>query len=293
LAASVRCESADRLALLAEEVRGDAGWVFVHRTADRLLTARGTTQRGGDVLVQATLRAAADGEPWQALLPARGAPAAPVLADAGALMHLRLRSDRGAAAFAKLGQGDWSAQLFGLREKVFLAMDLEGTIEVAVFEPAPGELIPPLAAALHVRRPRPAAESMESLIAGLRSRWGVARRPWRLGNAEGACLDDLNVLPDLAPCYVATERALVVGWNRGSVARARAAAPSPQAGASSQMLGALDRFPEADRRLRAAYHSRGGAPARYAWSRATVSGVRRWSTYHLDLALRAAGGTGP
>ncbi|HXT19161.1 MAG TPA: hypothetical protein VN923_00270, partial [Thermoanaerobaculia bacterium] len=183
LAEALRCEPQSNkkpvdLAAVAEEVRGDAGWVLVQHAPDRLLVARGTTQPNGDVVAHATLHVDAAEEPWQALLPARRAPDAAVMRDASALMHLRLRSDRGAKALGKLGEGDWSERLFGLKQKVFLAMDLEGTVELAVFDPAPGELIPPLAMALHVRRPAPATEAIESLIAAVRARWGVGRRSW-------------------------------------------------------------------------------------------------------------------
>jgi hypothetical protein len=211
-----------------------------------------------------------------------------VLADEGALLHLRLRSDRGAASLGKLGEGEWAEELFGLREKAFLAMDLEGTIEIAVFEPDPGELIPPLALAIHVRRPQTAAAAMETLIAGVRKRWGVGRQAWRFGDAPGACLDDLNVLPDLAPCYVAAERALVVGWNRRSVAQALAKKAAGASAEASEVIVALDRFPAADELLRASYRSAGGPASLYPWSRAAVTGRRKWGSYELDLALRAA-----
>lgn len=288
IASALRCEPRDRLAALADEVRGKAGWVFVVRRPDRSLTALGETRPAGDVSVHATLRIEPGDELWQTLLPARGAADPPVLADVGTLLHLRLRSDHGAATLGKLGRGGWSEQLFGLREKLFLAMDLEGTVELAVFEPAPAELIPPMALAIHVRRSGPATEAMEKLIADVRARWGVSRRSWRVGAAEGACLDDLNVLPELAPCYVATDRALVVGWNPRSVARALAAPPAEPLSKTSQIVVALDRFPAADRLLRASYDSTGGAESRWGWSRATLSGARRWSAYVLDLELRAA-----
>ncbi|HXT21427.1 MAG TPA: hypothetical protein VN923_11795, partial [Thermoanaerobaculia bacterium] len=130
-----------------------------------------------------------------------------------------------------------------------------------------------------------------SLIAAVRARWGVGRRSWNLGKAAGACLDELNMLPELAPCYVATEHALVVGWNRRSVELALRAGAAPATSAkddASELVVSLDRFPQADRRLRASYHSTGGTEGRYAWSRATLSGARRGSAYELDLVLRAA-----
>src|SRR5262249_11740998 len=52
--------------------------------------------------------------------------------------------------------------------------------------------------------------------------WPVHRSVLHLAGAEGACLPDLNVLPELAPCYVATDDALIVGWNPTSLQRALA-----------------------------------------------------------------------
>ncbi len=289
LASALRCDRDDELTALADEVRGDAGWVLAQRGSKRLLVARGTTRPGGDVAVHAALELEGGEAAWQALLPARGTPDGPVIGDAGALVHLRLRSDRGLASLGQLGAGGWADRLFGLEEKLLLAMDSEGTVELAVFEPAPGELIPPLAAAIHVRRPTRAVEAMESLIAEARTRWGVGRRAWRSGEAEGACLDDLNVLPELAPCYLATEKALIVGWNRRSVLLARGSRPAPARGDGSELVLALDRFPAADRLLRDAYGGSGDDPARrYPWSRASVAGLRRGGAYELDLALLAA-----
>jgi hypothetical protein len=292
LAGSVRCEPRDELAVLADEARGDAGWLLVQRTPDRLLVARGTTHANGDVAVRASVRVAPSADLWQVLLPARRGPDPPVLSDASALIHLRLRSDHGGVVLGQLGEGDWAERLFGLRQQVFLAMDLEGTVEVAMFDPATGELVPPLAAAIHVRRRGPAVEAMEALIADVRARWGAGRRPWRFGTAAGACLDNLNVLPQLAPCYVATERALVVGWNRRSIAAALGAAPTAAPTATSEIVLALDRFPAADRRLRASFHRPEEAEGRYAWSRLEVRGVRRWNRYAIDLGLRAGAGGG-
>ena len=80
-------------------------------------------------------------------------------------------------------------------------------------------------------------------IADLQQTWPVHRSELRGPAGDGACLPDLNVLPELAPCYVATADALVVGWNadepRSARSRARAArrarrrTPTPPRGSTS------------------------------------------------------------
>ena len=81
---------------------------------------------------------------------------------------------------------------------------------------------------------------------------GVRRSDFALGAAAGACLRDLNVLPELAPCYVATERALVIGWNEASLTPAlatRAASAPDGASASGSAVIDFARFAQADARF--------------------------------------------
>jgi hypothetical protein len=113
------------------------------------------------------------------------------------------------------------------------------------------------------------------------------------GALAGACLLDLRILPAFAPCYVATERALVLGWNPASLARAlRAEVQDPLAGeAPSRLWLRLDRIAEADQRLRAA---RGEAVASaqrdYGWERLEV--LPAGDGTELRIALGEAAGEG-
>ena len=65
------------------------------------------------------------------------------------------------------------------------------------------------------------------------------------------------MLPELEPCYVATDDALIVGWNPPAVELAMS--PSPAAASTlvgtdeSTLMVDLAHFPEADRRLAAAF----------------------------------------
>ena len=298
LADQIDCQPSGELLAAADEVRGGAGWVLAHRAGERRFTAWGTPTPGGGVTIRAFLTEPEDAapEPWQVLLPARKDPAAAVLAPRGALLRLRLRSDRGAAAFAGLTTGDRAAEMYGLRAEAFSRMALEGTTELALYEPARGEHVPPLALAVHVRLRDAAVKAMEALLADLRKQWPVSRTPWSHGGHDGACLSDLNVLPGLAPCYVTTDRALVLGWNQRSVQialpEAGDAAATPTASGhrdvGSELRLDLASLPAADGRLRASFGAGQGAVQPYPWSGLSATGRKRAGGYELVLTLAGA-----
>jgi hypothetical protein len=103
----------------------------------------------------------------------------------------------------------------------------------------------------------------------------VHRSFFALNEAEGACLLDLRILPGLAPCYVASDRALVLGWNPASLHKALdgASLDAPLAGPESGggLVLELARFAEADARLARAV---GEEPVRQA-AKAAASPWRR------------------
>lgn len=243
--------------------------------------------------------AAGDGEGgWSLLLPAAEPPGPPRLADTGALLHARVRPDRGLDLASRIDAGGAAAELFRLRNELFLATALEGTWELAVYHPEEGQRIPPAALALDVADRGRAVTAIEAFIAEVRETWAVSRRPATLAGHPGACLDDLNLMPDLAPCYAATPEVLVIGWNAGSVERAlalprdpEAAAPSPLAAALSSAVVHLDRLPEADARLARAGASRLGgpppAPLVYPWRALRLAGRRDGGEYRIAIQLAA------
>ena len=296
LADSLSCRPAGDLARKAEAARGEASWLFVTGDGHRRLAAWGTaTDSGAGVRVRALVHDDGEGPmaAWQALLPARRAAAAPVLADDHALVHLRLRSDRGVADLGRGAGAEWAADLYGLRAGLFAAMTLEGTAELAVYEPAPGVMIPPLALAVHVRRPAAAERAIEAIVARTNERWGATRSPWQVGPYRGACLADLNVLPGLAPCYVVTDRALVLGWNPLSVVVALLRRPTSGIDAAGSLAVYLDRFAAADARLRASWRSDPRPPNRYPWSLLAVTADKGLGGYQVDLRLAPAAARGP
>jgi hypothetical protein len=221
-----------------------------------------------------------------------------VLASGQALLHLHLRSDRAVEALGGMGSGDWAERLFSLRREAFAAMALEGTAELAVYAPREGELIPPLALALHARDRDRAVQGMEELLARVRERWAVTPSRWSLAGRDGACLGDLNVLPELAPCYLAGDHELLVGWNERSLRLALAApadagvTPKGDAEQASELTLYLDRFAAADSLLARAHRDPGVPSARYPWARVRVAGRRSGGAYALLLEATPAAGAG-
>ena len=70
---------------------------------------------------------------------------------------------------------------------------------------------------------------------------------------EGVCLRNLNVLPDLAPCYHAGKQVLVIASNDRALELA-VSSPDPSRPAPPQpdptgFVAHIDRFPDADQQL--------------------------------------------
>lgn len=297
LAAQLACEPAGALAARVGAARGGADWLFASIQGESRLVAWGT-ERSGRLVVRAKYRDGGGTEaPWKALLPARRAPAPGALSTAQALLHLHLRSDRALEALAAMGSGDWADRLFSLRRDLFAAMALEGTAEVAAYMPREGEIIPPLALALHVRDRERAVTVMEELLARVRRQWTVTPTRWSLAGREGACLADLRVLPELAPCYLAGDRQLLVGWNERSLRLALAhppggaVQPREGGGGTSELTLYLDRFAAADSLLARAHRDPRAPDTRYPWSRIHLAGRRGGGAYLLQL--EASPGRGP
>ena len=131
---------------------------------------------------------------------------------------------------------------------------------------------------------------MEQFISDLEDAWPVQRSPFAVGAARGACLIELNLLPGLAPCFVATEHALVIGWNpvsvRAALANDGAAAPHPHSG----FTAFLERFSEADARLARESGSQTAAPPALPWRRLSVDGEPAGDRVRVRMRLDAGSG---
>ena len=170
---------------------------------------------------------------------------------------------------------------------------LDGTWEAVVYAPADGRSMPDAALALGFSQPAAAVAAMEGFVRSLQQHWPVRRSFFAVDDAEGACLLDLGVLPELAPCYVASDRALVVGYNPASLRRALAdGVRGPATGRG--LVVELQHLPEADARLAAALPDLASddpgdaaprAPLVWPWPRLVADGERSGDGLVLRLAL--------
>src|SRR5262245_14015639 len=223
------------------------------------------------------------------LRPGDAAPGPAVLGGADALVHARLRPEGGIDLPALLASGGQADQLFALRSALFGAAVLDGTWELALYLPAAGERVPRAALALGIRHQPVAAAAAASFLDEVEAAWPVRRTPFALGGASGACLPELRLLPGLTPCYVTTERALVVGWSEASLRKALdgSAAGLPAAGG---LVAELARLPAADARI-AAPELPAGAPV-FPWERLVAEPLHAGDPVEVHLALASPGGPG-
>jgi hypothetical protein len=200
----------DHLLLALPVEGGSRAWIAARDTGDGISLAL----RWRDVPSEGVL----------ALLLPGTEPTGPALLGAKErLVHVRVRPLGGLDLSALVPQESQANRLFRLRSELFAGAVLDGTWEAAIYLPEPDQIMPRAALALGFELRGPAVVALEQFIDELTSTWPVQRSDFALGAAAGACLRDLNLLPELAPCYVAAERALVIGWNAASLTPALAA----------------------------------------------------------------------
>jgi hypothetical protein len=228
------------------------------------------------------------------LLPGSEPAGPPVLSTSDQLVHARVRAGERLDLASFVPAESQAARLFHLKSSLFSGLVLDGTWEAALYPPEDGDSAPRAALALGVRERTAAIAAIEAFIGKIRESWPVQRSDFAIGSASGACLLDLNLLPDLAPCYVATGRALVAGWNAASLRQAlrgashEAAAPVDLDGPGALVLD-LARVEEADAKLRARVPA-GTAllpQSVYPWSRLSLRGERERDGVRFQLRLAA------
>jgi hypothetical protein len=248
----------------------------------------------GDVELELRLpRVAGEGLAGLAL-PGREAAGAAELSEAETLIHVRVRPEGGLDLASLVPSNSQGAHLFRLKSELFAGLALDGVWEVATYLPEEGDSMPRTALALNFSNRSAAIAAMEDFITNLQESWPVARTFFRLGEADGACLLDLAVMPGLAPCYVATQRALVVGWNPASLRKALDGRSGERAelGNSSAAIIHLDRFADADRILSSALSvETSPRPTQYPWKRITAKGAPDASGFRLQLRFESGLGT--
>jgi len=256
----------------------------------------GTLSSGasGDVELELRLpRIAGEGLAGLALPGAELAGAAE-LSGSDALIHARVRPRGGLDLASLVPANSQGARLFRLKSELFAGLVLDGVWEIATYLPEEGKAMPRTALALNFSNRAAAVAAMEDFIGNLQESWPVARTFFRLGDADGACLLDLAILPGLAPCYVATDRALIIGWNAASLRKALDGHGDERDGLgdASRAIIDLDRFADADRILAAASQTEAAPePIRYPWSRITAKAAPDASGFRLNFRFESERGT--
>jgi hypothetical protein len=249
---------------------------------------------GGDVELELQLpRVAAEGLASFAL-PGREAAGAAELSQAETLIHARVRPQGGFDLASLVPADSQGARLFRLKSELFAGVVLDGVWEIATYLPEEGGSMPRTALALNFSNRSAAIAAMEDFIGNLQDSWPVSRTFFRLDEADGACLLDLAIMPGLAPCYVATERALIVGWNPASLRKALDVhkGDPDELGNFSGAIIHLDRFADADRILSSALRTETNArPPQYPWKRITAKGTSDPSGFRLKLRFESGLGT--
>jgi hypothetical protein len=285
LPASVSCvEQIDpRLAAL----QSDADLVLTLVREDvGTLTASARVDAGGGLVADASLAFGGRSLVAELMLPGERPPGPAVLNADDTLVHARLRPAGGLNIARLVPHGSQGDQLFRLKSELFAGVVLDGSWEVAVYLPEPGAIVPPAALAVGYRVREAALAAAEEFVAQLRSNWPIQQVPRAFGDAQGVCLQDLKILPALEPCYVATDDALIVGWNPASLSQALAR--GSVAGPSDGLIVRLDRFAEADARLQGAAGN-GDLVHDYAWERLEAYPEARDDRLHLRVELIAGG----
>ncbi len=221
------------------------------------------------------------------------APAGPDrLASAGRLVSLRVRPRAGLDLAALVPEDSQADRLFRLGSGILAGAVLDGTWEGAVYLPERAGGMPGIALALGFSVRSAAVTAIEHLIADLQQTWPVHRSELRGPAGDGACLPDLNVLPELAPCYVATADSLVVGWNAMSLQRALAGAQasrSPQGREAAAQRGEAERSASPRETEASEDHQTGGTPDAPARLDLDLALIQRAD----DLLARAFPGSQP
>lgn len=251
----------------------------------------------GDVDVEVLLPRSAFAGTWALTLPGADPVGPTRLSHADELVHARLRPEGGLDIASLVPESSQADRMFRLKSELFAGAVLDGTWELAIYLPEPGHPMPRSALAVGFSLKGPAVAAMERFVTELQAAWPVRRSDFAVGAAEGACLLDLGLLPDLAPCYVATEDALVFGWNPASVrkALAKSGESAPDSGVLHPQGGLivdLGRFPDADARFAqlASPDAESTTAVAYPWRRLSADGVREGDAVRVRVHLAAEAG---
>lgn len=239
--------------------------------------------------VEITIPTALAGGALAMLLPGSDPTGPGVLSGTDTLVHARLRPEDGLDLSSLVPAGSQGDRMFRLKSRLFAGAVLDGSWEAAVYFPEESSSMPRAALALGFRAQAPALAAADEFVAQLEETWSIRRVPFQAAGAQGACLPELRILPDFAPCYVATGEALVVGWNPASVSKALDGGVG-ELGRNGGVLVELARFPEADARMARAAGVPPEALVPGPWGRLRAVGRTGDEGVQLRLHLEARDG---
>jgi hypothetical protein len=223
------------------------------------------------------------------LLPGSESPGASLLSGDDTLLHTRIRPSSGLDVASLISADSQGAQMFRLNSELFAGVVLEGSWEMAIYMPDEGSRMPRMALALGFQYRRAAIAAMNAFIEKLEQTWPVSRSPFRVGEAEGACLLGLKLLPELAPCYVASDAALVIGWNPASLRKSLGDPTDSFAelGDRGGLTIDLARFGQADEILSRALSAPSGTlSGGFPWHRLVATGGPSDGGFRLHVRLQ-------
>lgn len=212
------------------------------------------------------------GSAWDLLIPAAEGPGPWRLNPTRALVHGRVRQDRGVDIPSLVGGQNQGETLFHLQSDLFSSAVLDRTWELAIYPPEEGHGMPRAALAVGVRSPTLAEQAAQQYLLTLARQWTFLPEPWAEGEHHGTCLRHLNLLPELEPCYAVTTNNLVISWNQASLSYAlQAAEPGLAEPARSAVRVDFSLFPEADARLSEAFSGATAPQTHYPWTSMELS----------------------
>ncbi|MCP4004200.1 MAG: hypothetical protein GY725_08400 [bacterium] len=288
---SIRCAEVEALPEALKQIRGDADFAVLLPIGDAgRVAGAARVAADGSLSLDARFQLDANSNAGKLLLPASELPGAPTLNGDDVLLHGRFRPEGGLNIAALVPQDSQASDLFRMKSELFAGAVLDGTLEFAVYLPEAGRQIPPLALSVGFRFKRAAIAAMDQFVSDLRETWPVTPVPLTLGEHSGACLDNLKILPEFAPCYVATDEALVIGWDKASVSRSLSKTKTAALDERGGLFVFLERFSAADEMLRATLPKPPAAfKFDYAWDRLIARTSVREGEYRLQIELEAKG----
>jgi hypothetical protein len=233
---AIRCDGdgAARTDLRGEvrRLRGDhAGLLLWPIGEDGRLEIRFDVDADGGLRIDGLALPPSEQNAWRLLIPDDEAPAPAVLAREPALLYARARPAGGIALSRLIPSGRQGDRLFALKGRLLEGALLDGTWEFAFMPPMDGTNLPLATLALHHRLAAPVREALREALDQLERTWPIRRtaRVFTTSDGqshEGGCYFELPLLPGLAPCWVVTEKALLVGYRDVALEVALAASPS-------------------------------------------------------------------